>query len=172
MAAGHKYQFQHLKKSNLITWIWWPTTALYLLLNCANAIKGVDFSSFAAYFSTVWDYLLLHPYRTQLNVKHFLTSFSIISRGGTAKDDELTSAQLRARHAIPGNSRGKLVVTETMSSDLQVDLTTTIYWKYFSNKTCRVLNIEERNGLYWLSCRNHYSRRLRFNCGLIFDPSA
>jgi hypothetical protein len=27
-------------------------------------------------------------------------------RGGTVKDDELTSAQLRARHAIPSNSKG------------------------------------------------------------------
>jgi hypothetical protein len=26
-------------------------------------------------------------------------------RGGTVKDDELTSAQLRARHAIPSNSK-------------------------------------------------------------------
>ena len=27
-------------------------------------------------------------------------------RGGTLNDDELTSAQLRARHAIPSNSKG------------------------------------------------------------------
>jgi hypothetical protein len=30
-------------------------------------------------------------------------------RGGTARDDELTSAQLRARHAIPSNSKGILL---------------------------------------------------------------
>jgi hypothetical protein len=28
-------------------------------------------------------------------------------RGGDAKDDELSAAQLRARHAIPGNANGK-----------------------------------------------------------------
>ena len=28
-------------------------------------------------------------------------------RGGTLNDDELTSAQLRARHAIPSNSKGR-----------------------------------------------------------------
>lgn len=28
-------------------------------------------------------------------------------RGGTVKDDELTSAQLRAKYAIPGNRKGK-----------------------------------------------------------------
>jgi hypothetical protein len=27
-------------------------------------------------------------------------------RGGTLNDDELSSAQLRARHAIPSNNRG------------------------------------------------------------------
>jgi hypothetical protein len=29
-------------------------------------------------------------------------------RGGTLNDDELSSAQLRARHAIPSNSKGIL----------------------------------------------------------------
>jgi hypothetical protein len=28
-------------------------------------------------------------------------------RGGTLKDDELTSAQLRAKYAIPGNRKGE-----------------------------------------------------------------
>ncbi len=28
-------------------------------------------------------------------------------RGGSVPDDQLSSAQLRARHAIPSNSRGK-----------------------------------------------------------------
>lgn len=28
-------------------------------------------------------------------------------RGGTLKDDELTSAQLRARHGIPTNNKGE-----------------------------------------------------------------
>lgn len=27
------------------------------------------------------------------------------ARGGTAKDDELTASQIRARHAIPSNSK-------------------------------------------------------------------
>ena len=31
-------------------------------------------------------------------------------RGGTLNDDELTSAQLRARHAIPSNPKGHLQI--------------------------------------------------------------
>ena len=34
-------------------------------------------------------------------------------RGGSLNDDELTSAQLRARHAIPSNSKGMMKTTLT-----------------------------------------------------------
>jgi hypothetical protein len=36
------------------------------------------------------------------------------ARGGTAKDDELTASQLRARHNIPANKGGNMYIYTTM----------------------------------------------------------
>ena len=89
--------------------IQWPTTALYQLLSCVKDIRGKHFPCIACFKK----YLGLLPYPSTPPI-HFAKCTSLrynpFFRGGTAKDDELTSAQLRARHAIPGNSRGKLVL--------------------------------------------------------------
>ena len=89
--------------------IQWPTTAPYQLLSCVKDIRGKHFPWIACFKK----YLGLLPYPSTPPI-HFAKCTSLhynpFFRGGTAKDDELTSAQLRARHAIPGNSRGKLVL--------------------------------------------------------------
>ena len=83
-------------------------TAPFQHLSCATGTSGR-----ASHLSTFTSYCVCS--RRNDSGTHSPTFYAKSHfRGGTVKDDELTSAQLRARHAIPSNSRGKSIYAESV----------------------------------------------------------